>query len=198
MFKTPRLFALLFLALMISCGKSSSGGSSEKGPTLQTISGLSHEDSRGSQTLYSQCTPYKNNTAAIHKLTLKSNGAGTEFEWTVSYYTTNCRVYITDVVLQGHGVFQDNENKKMEATLESAVFISRNEDVTREFNKEGTCGRHYWQTNVPMDVLNTSCVKNPKNDFYFDVKGDTITLYSCDNQEPLSKKCDVTQFRKGR
>jgi hypothetical protein len=195
MSKTSSLLAILCLILITACGKSGSS-QPEKQPTIQTITGLSHLEATGAQTLYSPCTPDRGNVSVIHKLRMTSNGAGSDFEWTASYFTPNCKIAVTDVVLKGHGVFQDNENKRMEATLSSGHFISRNDVMTAEYNKQGSCQRHQWQTHMSMDVLNTSCLKNPKNDFYFDVKGDTVVIYSCDNQQPLGKDCDKTQFKK--
>jgi hypothetical protein len=193
MFKIMSSMILLSL-LAIACGKSSSKKSIPT--TVETIRGLKVDQETLS--FVSDCSLMEMKEGernwTTHKLTLKLQDGETKFDWTYVFYTPNCKTAILEGSFTGAGTFEDNDNKRMLATLSEAKMTTLHYQATASFNKTNACDLYSWTTNVSQDVIHTSCVKSLKNDFYFDSQGEELLFYSCDENEVLGSGCEKIRF----
>ncbi|MGE3609256.1 MAG: hypothetical protein AB7I27_06685 [Bacteriovoracaceae bacterium] len=187
----------LFLLALVSCGKSANSNKAAPKPiTEKNINGLSINSLNGTK-YETSCVkaPGVSNLKADHAFKIFQKENKTFFEWSVWFKTNDCRLALSEFKITGTGDFEDKSLKKFDGEVLSAHIMSLQYEITDAFNKNKQCGFDIWKTYDYQDVLHTDCVKSPQLRLYFNHQDKDILLYSCNQNEDLSEKCDKVELK---
>lgn len=190
------VLAVLSLALVTACGKNKSG----KGDGDRVI-GMNGLEVNRPATYQGKCRELKVEGARLYQssdFTITMNNiAQARFELNTSvFYDKKCTIGLYQTGLEGDGTMTMN-NTVLKSDLNRAMIRPMHDEIARSFNQKRLCGRTGWRAFVEMDVTHTKCVEGSRRgDIHFKSSGNgsDLTLFMCDEYQPLSSKCEKVKL----
>lgn len=191
---------LVCLTVLASCGGSNGGGKS--GPNSEKFRGLNTLTVDEKVIYISDCQKSKSDGETVYSMSMfeieMKNTNKASFNMKQAIFSENCEVPLMETEVRGEGMFLNN-NTLLKSVAEDIFMRPLMDEITDALNENSACGFNNWTTASQKNITHTDCVEGSLNsDVYMDSKdnGATLTIYMCEENAPVSNKCEKVALKK--